>query len=209
METLTTDTFVKMIGIAIDTVVQNEKYFSELDANIGDGDFGASLAAGFRKIEESLDTLDRDSIGSFLRGCGMIIMGACGGVTGPLWGNAFREAGKYAKDKQALELSGYLEMLEKVTARIEKEGGARQGDKTLLDALIPAVESMRKSAADGRSVKQAFAAASDAAAAGAEATKKIPAKKGRASYLGERTIGFPDAGAVAVSRIFEAIAQKI
>jgi dihydroxyacetone kinase len=209
MNELTTDSFIRMLDVTIDTVMENESYFSELDSHVGDGDFGASLSAGFRKIREEFETLDRSGIGSLLRGCGMIIMGACGGVTGPLWGNAFREAGKYSKDKSSLNLAEYLGMLEAVTARIKREGGAEQGDKTLLDALIPAVESMRESVAGKHDIGKAFARASEAASAGAEETKNFAAKKGRASYLGERAIGFPDPGAVAVARILEAIAKDL
>lgn len=191
-----------VVGKMCDIIIENEVYFCDLDAAAGDGDFGMSLAKGFRELKKQMPDLDASSVDAFLRECSMVIMEHCGGASGPIWGSAFRFAANSAKGKDVIETADVAEMFEAAVAGIQKRGGASLGDKTLLDALIPAAEALKKAAGEGKDMKEAFGAAAKAAEQGAENTKGIVAKKGRATYVGERSIGHPDAGAVAVSVLF-------
>lgn len=186
-------------------IIQNEVYFCELDSAAGDGDFGMSLAKGFRVLLSQIDQIDADSIHKFLRGCSMIISEFCGGASGPIWGSAFSAAAASVKGKETLDLEDVAQLFEAAVAGIQKRGGAKLGDKTLLDALIPAALSLRNSAASRESMGEAFEKAALKAEEGAEATKQMTASRGRASYVGERSMGSPDAGAVAIKVIFKGI----
>jgi dihydroxyacetone kinase len=201
MSIQTTD--VKRIVLEMSKIIiASEQYFCELDSVAGDGDFGMSLAKGFREILKQIDDLDDSAPHKFLRGCSMTISEFCGGASGPLWGAAFNAAAASAKGKETLELTDVAEMFKEAASGIQKRGGAQIGDKTLLDALIPAAEALQKAADAGKSIQSAFADAAAAALRGAEATKEIAASKGRATYVGERSVGYPDAGAAAVGFLF-------
>lgn len=187
------------------TAVDNERYFCELDSVVGDGDFGYSLARGFEKVIEGWDDLDRTDIGTFLKKVGMVIASRCGGTSGPLWGTAFIKAGTTAGT--ATELSGeqVVAMLRAAADGIKGRGQSDVGDKTLLDALVPLtdrVEQELKAGADGADV---LAAAAVTAREAAEATSDMVAKRGRASYTGERSKGSVDAGAMAVAVMTESV----
>ena len=187
------------------TAVDNERYFCELDSVVGDGDFGYSLARGFEKVIEGWDDLDRTDIGTFLKKVGMVIASRCGGTSGPLWGTAFIKAGTTAGT--ATELSGeqVVAMLRAAADGIKGRGQSDVGDKTLLDALVPLtdrVEQELKAGADGGAV---LAAAAVTAREAAEATSDMVAKRGRASYTGERSKGSVDAGAMAVAVMTESV----
>jgi dihydroxyacetone kinase len=186
-------------------IIQNELYFCELDSAAGDGDFGMSLSKGFKEILKQIDEIDDSSVQKFLRGCSLIILEFCGGASGPIWGSAFGAAASSAKGKASLELEDVAQMFADAVAAIQKRGGAKLGDKTLLDALIPAAEALRTAAEEGKSMREAFESATQRAREGAEATKHMVASKGRAAYLGERSLKHPDAGAMAISTLFEAL----
>ena len=187
------------------TAVDHERYFCELDSVVGDGDFGYSLARGFEKVIEGWDDVDRTDIGTFLKKVGMVIASRCGGTSGPLWGTAFIKAGTTAGT--ATELSGeqVVAMLRAAADGIKGRGQSDVGDKTLLDALVPLtdrVEQELKAGADGAAV---LAAAAVTAREAAEATSDMVAKRGRASYTGERSKGSVDAGAMAVAVMTESV----
>ncbi len=201
MSIIEKDGVVAVVARMCDIIDANEVAFCELDSAAGDGDFGMSLAKGFRQVRSEWATLDASDIGAFLKSCGMIITEHCGGASGPIWGSAFRGMGRYANGKASLTLEEFGEMLQAAVEAIQKRGGAKFGDKTLLDALIPAVDAIGVAAAQGADSVAAFEAARAAAVAGAEATRLIVASKGRASYLGERSVNFPDAGATAIGVI--------
>jgi dihydroxyacetone kinase len=186
-------------------IIQNELYFCELDSAAGDGDFGMSLAKGFREVFKRINEIDSGSIQKFLRGCSMIISEFCGGASGPIWGSAFDAAAKSVKGKESLELEDISLMFSDAAAAIMKRGGAKPGDKTLLDALVPATEAIRSAANEGKSMQEAFEYAAQSAEKGAESTKNMVASKGRAAYLGERSLEHPDAGAMAISVIFKSL----
>ena len=137
-------------------VIENEKYFCELDSVAGDGDFGMSLSKGFKIIQSQMDGIDDSTAERFLKECSLIITEYCGGATGPIWGAGFRAAAKSVKDKETLTLLDISDMFEAVVAGIQKRGGAKQGDKTLLDALIPASEALKKASEEGLSLNEAF-----------------------------------------------------
>ncbi len=186
-----------------DIVIQNEVHFCQLDSAAGDGDFGMSLAKGFREVHRQIEEIDSSSIQSFLRECSLIISEFCGGASGPIWGSAFAAAANSTKGKDGLELREIASMFEDAVAAIQKRGGAKLGDKTLLDALIPATIALKEADQVGKSMREAFEEASKKAEEGAEATKSMIASKGRASYVGDRSLNIPDAGAEAISIILK------
>ena len=199
---ISTNDVKQVIAKLCDVIIENEVYFCELDSAAGDGDFGMSLSKGFKEVKKEIDGIDRTDVSQFVRGCAMIITEYCGGASGPIWGSAFRAAALSVKGQETISEQDIPVMLEAAIGGIQKRGGAKLGDKTLLDALIPASEAMKKTLEAGKTLKEAVAAAADSAEAGAEKTKEIVASKGRASYLGDRSINWPDAGAVAIGVIF-------
>ena len=209
MEKMNVAELVNIVDTMSNIIMENEVYFCELDSAAGDGDFGMSLSKGFKVLKDEWENLPKDDIGAFLKECGMLITEHCGGASGPIWGSAFRATGKYAKGKTELNLKELGELLQSAVDGIQKTGGAKLGDKTLLDALIPATESLKKSSEAGEDMLEAMKKSAAEAVLGGEKTKEIVAKRGRASYLGERSISFPDAGATAIGIIFTGIVEKI
>jgi dihydroxyacetone kinase-like protein len=189
------------------TAIDNEQYFSELDGVVGDGDFGYSLARGFEKVLAEWDTLDPAAPGQLLTKTSALIIGAVGGVSGTIWGTAFLRAGISLGTKTEIEGSDVVALLRASIEGIKKRGQSDVGDKTLLDALVPAVDALEKSLNEGGGAAAALADAAAAARASAENTRSMLAKRGRASYTGERSIGSLDAGAVAVAVMAEAVSQ--
>jgi len=187
------------------TAVDNEKYFGDLDSVVGDGDFGYSLARGFEIVLKDWDGYDRSDIGTFLQKIGIAISSRIGGTSGPIWGTAFLRAASVAKGKTDLSGADAVAMLRASIEGIKARGNADLGDKTLLDALAPMTDAIEAALADGAD-SEAVSAAAHAARTAADATTPMIAKRGRAAYTGERSIGSPDAGAVAVAVIVEAIA---
>ena len=153
--------------------------------------------------------------GAFLEACSLIIMEHCGGASGPIWGSAFRGAGKFAGDANALSLDAFAGMMQAAIIAIQKTGersfgrGAVVGDKTLIDALVPAVDALFESAQAGVSIKQALELSAQAAVRGAKSTELIAARMGRAGTVGDRSIGHPDAGAHGLGVIFTDLAEKM
>ncbi|MET0418601.1 MAG: dihydroxyacetone kinase subunit DhaL [Actinoplanes sp.] len=186
-----------------ETAVENEKYFGELDAVVGDGDLGYSLARGFEKVLEGWDGIDRTDPGTFLKRTGMIIASRVGGTSGPLWGTAFLRAGAVAGD---LSADRVVAMLRAAIDGIKARGQSDVGDKTLLDVLVPMTDVLEREFAAGNA--QALAVAATTAREAAEATKDMVAKRGRAAYTGERSRGSVDAGATAVAVIVERINES-
>jgi len=208
MDTIQLKDMTRVVGVMADVIIVNEIPFCDLDSAAGDGDFGMSVAKGFKVLKAEWADLSMADIGAFLKSCSMIITEHCGGASGPIWGSAFRAAGKYADGKAELDLQEFAELMQSAVDGIQKRGGAKLGDKTLLDALIPATEALKVSAVSKHSFKEAFACGAAAAVAGAEKTKDYAASKGRASYVGDRSLSYPDAGAMALGIIFTEIAQK-
>ncbi len=206
---LTTKKITELVMNMADIIIANEVYFCELDSVAGDGDFGMSVAKGFKQLKQDWNEVPQEDIGAFLKGCGMIITEYCGGASGPIWGSAFRSAAKYAAGKTELDLAGLAALMQSAVDGIQKRGGAKLGDKTLLDALIPATEALKVGADKGNEMLSAMKAAAEEAVAGAEKTKTMVATKGRASYVGERSVNYPDAGAVAIGVIFTELTKNL
>jgi dihydroxyacetone kinase-like protein len=189
------------------TAVDNEKYFGDLDAVVGDGDFGYSLARGFEKLLLDWDTLKNDTIGTFLKQVSITITSRIGGTSGPIWGTAFLRAATIIGDKQELGKADVIVMLRAAIEGIKKRGQTDLGDKTLLDALIPAVDQLEQAFNAATDVPTALNQAAQVARERADATRELVAKRGRASYAGERSVGTLDAGAVAVAVMFEQVSS--
>jgi phosphoenolpyruvate---glycerone phosphotransferase subunit DhaL len=188
--------------------VDNEKYFGDLDAVVGDGDFGYSMARGFELVLQGWDDFDRTDIGTFLKKVAVVITSRIGGTSGPIWGTAFLRAGAAAGTAQVLSPGQVVEMLRAAIAGIKARGKSDIGDKTLLDALEPAVDTIEAAVPEGGTAASVLRAAAATARERAEATRSMIAKRGRAAYTGERSIGTLDAGAVAVAVMFEALADQ-
>lgn len=189
------------------TAVDNEKNFGDLDAVVGDGDFGYSMARGFEIVLSDWDSFDRTDIGTFLKKIAVVITSRVGGTSGPLWGTAFLRAGAVAADKTELTSGDVLAMLRAAIEGIMKRGNSDLGDKTLLDALVPAVDELEKALGEGDGASAAIRRAATTARERAEATREMIAKRGRAAYTGERSIGTLDAGAIAIAIMFEQVAD--
>lgn len=207
----TLNNLIYLIDKMSEIIIENEVPFCELDAHAGDGDFGMSVAKGFKQLKtewKDIVSNHTSDIGDFLDACSLVIMEHCGGASGPIWGSAFRAASKHAGDKQELSVQEFAGMMSAVVKGIQDTGersfgrGAVVGDKTLIDALAPYAESWEQSALQGDDIKTASSKAADAAVQGAKQTESIVARMGRAGTVGERSIGYPDAGAYALGVIF-------
>jgi dihydroxyacetone kinase-like protein len=199
---------VEVVVRTIATVaVGNEKYFGDLDAVVGDGDFGYSMARGFEIVLQDWDSFDRADIGTFLKKIAVVITSRIGGTSGPIWGTGFLRAGATAGAATELEPAQIVAMLRNAIEGIKKRGRSDVGDKTLLDALVPTVDTIEERIGAGDSAAATLQAAARTAREQAEATAPMQAMRGRASYTGERSIGTLDAGAVAVAVMFEALAD--
>jgi dihydroxyacetone kinase-like protein len=190
--------------------LENEKYFCELDGELGDADFGTSLATGFNAILAEFDAIDRTDIGAFLVKVGMIFSSKVGGTSGPVWGTAFLRAGMTARLRTEIGLVDLAAMGNNAAQGIMARGGAAQGDKTILDALIPAVNRFAEHAQNGTGdVAQACRDAAEAAQAAVEGTRQWPARRGRQSYASERSVGTLDPGIVALAMMAKAIVEQM
>ena len=189
------------------TALDNEQYFCELDAVAGDGDFGYSLARGFEKLLEDWDNMDHSDIGAFLKKAGMTISSRIGGTSGPIWGTAFMRAGIALTGKENPTSDDVIAALRSAIEGIKQRGNTDLGDKTLLDALSPAVDKLEESLQGGASASEALEAAARQARESAEATKGMLAQRGRASYTGDRSREFVDAGAMGVAVMAERISE--
>ena len=189
------------------TSIDNEKYFGDLDSVVGDGDFGFSLARGFEKVIEGWDDIDRSNPGTFLKKVGMIVSSRIGGTSGPIWGTAFMKAGITAGTSEKLTGDDLVAMLRAATDGIKTRGQSDVGDKTLLDALVPMTDRIESELSAGKGPAEVLSAAAATAREAAEATIDMIAKRGRASYTGERSRGSVDAGAMAVAVLVEQINQ--
>jgi len=190
------------------TAVDQEKEFGDLDAVVGDGDLGYSLARGFEKVLADWDSFKRDDVATFLQQIALAISSRIGGTSGPLWGTAFLRASAAAKTVDAIDGAAVVAMLRAAAEGIMARGNASLGDKTLLDALIPATDELARQLAAGASPAECRAAFAQTARECADATSVLEAKRGRASYSGQRSIGSPDAGAVAIAIIIDRITAE-
>jgi dihydroxyacetone kinase-like protein len=196
-----------MIRAIGQTLEENKAFLTELDSAIGDADHGINMAKGFHAVEEKLPDLTGKDAGTILKTVGMTLVSTVGGAAGPLYGTAFMRAGMAVGSKEVLDARDLVQALEAAIQGIKQRGKAERGDKTMIDALEPAYEAIEKEIAAGQEAGAALAAGVAAAEAGVEYTKGIIARKGRASYLGERSIGHQDPGATSSYLILKTMAE--
>ncbi|WP_081651680.1 dihydroxyacetone kinase subunit DhaL [Megasphaera massiliensis] len=188
--------------------IEAEKDFlTQLDNEIGDGDHGINMARGFAAVEKKLPSLRDGDIGSLLKGVGMQLVSTVGGASGPLYGTAFMKAGMACKGLTELDGPAFVKAMEAAVDGIKMRGKATEGEKTMLDALCPALKALQDDVAAGKSLKEALTDAAAAAEKGVEYTKTIIATKGRASYLGERSVGHQDPGATSALYLLQVLAE--
>jgi dihydroxyacetone kinase-like protein len=180
-------------------------HLTQLDAAIGDADHGTNLARGFSAIAAELDKVATPTPGSVLTKAGATLISKVGGASGPLYGMALRQAGKALGDAADADLAGLASSMEAALAGVQKLGAAREGEKTMVDALAPAVSALQKAVSEGAGTVAALSAAAAAAADGAQATISMQALKGRASYLGPRSVGHEDPGAASTALLLGAL----
>ena len=209
METLAQKQVELIVKTMADTALKNETYFSDLDAVMGDADFGTSLAGGFRAILAKWDSFDMSSIGSFLLNASSVITANTGGCSGPVWGTLFMRCGMAFRDKTEVTLEEIIAALKSAVEGIMKRGGAKLGDKTLVDALDAIIISLESSLAINDSIMAAFEKASNAAVLMRETSKDWVAMRGRQSFTGDRSSGTYDPGIVAVGEMTKAIVAAL
>jgi dihydroxyacetone kinase-like protein len=181
----------------------------QLDSAIGDGDHGINMARGFEAVVQALGADNGSPPGRLLIIAGRTLVSSVGGASGPLWGSALRAGGRVLGDQTSFDGAQLAEVLAAALASVKDLGTASLGDKTMVDALEPAVETLRARVAAGEPVAQAVEAAAAAAEAGMRATIPLQARKGRASYLGERSVGHQDPGATSTALILRALQRAI
>lgn len=209
MSAINFDILISLLNAAANVIIKEQGVLTELDAAIGDGDFGMSLSNGFSKVRSNLSEIEKTNIGDILKKVGMTLTASTGGVSGPIWGTAFLRAGLKAGDKKEVDLSDLSEMMQAALEGIQARGEAKLGDKTLVDALSPAVKEIKKASEENTSISEALKRAAKAARKGSDKTVDMIARKGRASYLGERSKGHRDAGSWAIVLVLEEIAQNL
>ena len=198
----------RLVRTIADICLENEKYFCDLDAVVGDGDFGYSLARGFGKLVEDWDTMEYDDVSGLLKRTALVLSSRIGGTSGPIWGTAFLRASTTLKDRPSPSSQDAIAALRAAIEGIKQRGDTDLGDKTLLDALIPATDRLEQEFAAGAGVSDALGAAATTARESAEATTGMLAKRGRASYTGDRSRDSPDAGAIAIAVLFERVSTE-
>jgi dihydroxyacetone kinase-like protein len=183
---------------------------TQLDSAIGDGDHGVNMTRGFRAVTEALAAADGDQPpGKLLITAGKTLVSTVGGASGPLWGTALRRAGRAVADAPALDGEALALALDAALGGVVELGAAEAGDKTMVDALAPAVQALRESVQRGEDLGVAIASAAAAADEGARSTVPMQARKGRASYLGERSVGHQDPGATSTALIVAALGRAL
>ena len=189
-------------------MAENRAYLSRLDGAIGDGDHGTNMDRGMKKALERLQATDSEDIGASLKAVGMALVSSVGGAAGPLYGTLFLQMGQSAAGRSELDLAGFTDALDAGVQGVIKRGKAEPGDKTMVDALGPALQALREAGSDD-DVAGALKRAAEAAREGMEATVPMVARKGRASYLGERSVGHQDPGATSSHLLLKSAADAI
>lgn len=197
----------EILGAMAEKVQEQKDFLTELDNEIGDGDHGINLARGFAAVKEKMPSFADKDVGAILKETGMTLVSTVGGASGPLYGTAFMKAGMACKGMSEIGGKEFLAAFSAAVAGIKQRGKSEEGEKTMLDALCPAERALTEALGAGADLKEALGKAVDAAEEGLVHTKDIIATKGRASYLGERSLGHQDPGATSsllLLQVFEA-----
>lgn len=201
---------VKNMFIAVaKRMIAAEEYLTEIDHAIGDGDHGTGMALGFSRIRTNLENRSFTYVNEVFHTIGMTMLEEMGGASGVLFGTLFISGIIGMEEKEAFALSDFAGVFARSLQALKSRGGAKIGDKTMVDALEPAVNALQAAQEAGLGIEEAFSAAADAAAAGVEYTKRCVARFGRAKYYKEKAIGYQDAGATSVSLIFREMSDYI
>lgn len=209
MAAVGTDTLVDWISGFRDAVTEKREWLTELDSAIGDADHGANMARGMSAVGEKLAAGTPATVDELLKTVGMTLVSSVGGASGPLYGTFFLRMGMTAGAVTELDAAGLASALRAGLEGIVARGKAEAGDKTMFDAMAPAVDALDAAIAEGADLSTAARRAADAAAAGRDATEPLVARKGRASYLGERSAGHLDPGAASTAILFDTLATAI
>lgn len=207
--TLTKTHIITWLQQAATTLDENKAYLTELDSPIGDADHGTNIARGFKAMVEKLPTVADKDIGAIFKLMAMTLMSAVGGASGLLYGNFFMKASAAAAGKEELSTEELLAVFSAGKEGIIQRGRAELGDKTMIDAWSPALDALHAAVAAGQSLPAALQATARAAENGMKATIPLQARKGRASYLGERSIGHQDPGATSTYLLLHELAKIV
>jgi dihydroxyacetone kinase-like protein len=195
------------IGAYAAVVAENRAALVKLDTAIGDADHGTNMDRGMRAAVEKLEATEGDDIGGLLKAVGMALVSKVGGAAGPLYGTLFLQMGMASSGRSELDLAGWREALEAGVKGVQARGKAEPEDKTMVDALLPALDALRAAEADGAALGDALQRSAGAAEEGMKATIPLEARKGRASYLGPRSVGHQDPGATSSQLLLRAAAD--
>lgn len=207
---MNTETVTRWMHECAVSIAEQRDYLTQLDAAIGDADHGTNMNRGFTAVEAKMDGLDSGTPpGRALVQAGSTLVSTVGGASGPLWGSALRRAGKALGDAETFDAAQLVEALQAALDGIVELGAAEPGDKTIVDALDPAVGALRTAVEQGRPLTEALTDARTAAEEGLHATVPMQARKGRASYLGERSVGHQDPGATSTTLIVAALEHAV
>ncbi|WIV12671.1 dihydroxyacetone kinase subunit DhaL [Proteiniborus sp. MB09-C3] len=206
---ITSDVLLTMIRNMGEAIKENKEFLTDLDTAIGDSDHGINMSKGFTAVLGKLSGMEDKDCGTIIKAVAMTLISTVGGASGPLYGTAFLKAASVVNGKAYIDRQDTIQMLYEAIQGIKARGKAEKGDKTMLDALIPAYEMLKESIENGEEITTAFEKAEVAAIGGVEYTKTIIARKGRASYLGERSIGHQDPGATSSYIILRAIKDTL
>lgn len=206
---MNTGKLIAVIHKIAEKIEAEKDFLTELDSPIGDSDHGINLARGFKEVEKKIDALAGKEPSEVLKTVGMTLVSTVGGSSGPLYGTGFMKLGMALKGKEEIVMADFLTGFEQAVEGIKVRGKAVRGEKTMLDAMIPALEAMKAQQDAGVAAKQVFAAGVEAAKEGVEYTKTIIATKGRASYVGERSIGHQDPGATSITMVLEVVEGEV
>lgn len=206
---VTKEHILKWLEAAAILFEQNKDYLTELDAAIGDADHGINMNRGFQKVIAQLPGVADKDIGSILKSVSMTLISSVGGASGPLYGTLFLRASSAVAGKQELTDEDVAALLEAGLHGVIERGKANLGDKTMLDALTPAVEAFKNAIASGDSTLEALQKAAAAAEEGVQHTIPLVAKKGRASYLGDRSVGHQDPGATSTYLLLKTLLETV
>lgn len=207
--TLSRDVLIRWMHLFAQSIEANKNYLTELDSAIGDADHGANMHRGMQAVLGKLPSVAESDIGSILKTVGMTLVSTVGGASGPLYGTFFIQMASGASNKMELTLEDYINALQSGINGIVMRGKAQLKDKTMLDALQPALDALKHAAESGASLEEALQQSAEAAAAGRDSTTPLIARKGRASYLGDRSIGHQDPGATSSHLLLQSLVDAV
>ncbi|MBV7273437.1 dihydroxyacetone kinase subunit L [Clostridium sp. PL3] len=206
---ITSSKVIEILNRIDDVMNENKQFLTDLDAAVGDGDHGINMSRGFNAVREKLKTNTINKIGDIFKVVGMTLVATVGGASGPLYGTAFMKAAVVVQNNEELDINDLLKVMEAALEGIMYRGKAQAGEKTMLDVIIPAINALKAGISENKKTVDILFDVKEAAKAGVEYTKTIIATKGRASYLGDRSISHQDPGATSSYLMLNVIYEEI